>query len=82
VRRLRLTLTGILFGIGWYYLSFHGLWKAAAPLVALLHVESVTLWGHLLYGAMLGRYPAYAARRAPAEQAAETALAADAEKQG
>ncbi len=62
--RLRLTLTGILFGIAWYYLSFHLIWKAVAPLVTLLHVESTTLWGHVLYGALLGRYPVYAARLA------------------
>jgi hypothetical protein len=62
--RLRLTLSGILFGIGWYYLSFHLIWKGVAPLVPLLHVEGTTLWGHAIYGAMLGRYPAFAARLA------------------
>ena len=60
--RLRLTLAGILFGIGWYYVSFHLIWKAIAPLVTLLHVERTTLWGHAFYGAMLGRYPVYAAK--------------------
>jgi hypothetical protein len=70
--RLRLTLTGILFGVGWYYLSFHVIWKAAAPLVTLLHVESTALWGHLLYGALLGRYPVYAARMAGAAEAEES----------
>jgi len=67
--RLRTTLAGILFGIGWYYLSFHVIWRAVAPLVTLLHVERMTLWGHAIYGAMLGRYPVYAARLAgvPAE---------------
>ncbi len=55
--RLRLTLTGVLFGIGWYYLAFHLIWATVAPLVTLLHVESTTLWGHALYGAVLARYP-------------------------
>jgi hypothetical protein len=83
--RLRLTLTGILFGIGWYYLSFHAIWKAAAPLVTLLHVETTALWGHLLYGALLGRYPVYVARMAEAAaepvKAPEPAEPAERERQ-
>lgn len=58
--RTRVVLLGILFGAGWYYVSFHLLWRAAMPLVTLLHPERVTLIGHVVYGAMLGRYPLYA----------------------
>ena len=56
---LRALLVGILFGLGWYYLSFHWIYEKALPLVALLHVERQTLLGHLLYGAFVGRYPAF-----------------------
>jgi hypothetical protein len=59
--RLRLTLAGILFGLGWYFLSFHLIWSSIAPLVTLLHIESTTMWGHAIYGALLARYPVYAA---------------------
>jgi hypothetical protein len=59
--RLRLTLAGILFGLGWYFLSFRLIWSAIAPLVTLLHIESTTMWGHAIYGALLARYPVYAA---------------------
>jgi hypothetical protein len=43
-------------------LSFHVLWKAVSPLITLLHVERATILGHLLYGTLLGRYPAYLPR--------------------
>ncbi len=72
--RLRLTLVSILFTIFWYYLSFGVLWKIAAPLLARLHYARATLWGHLIYGAMLSRYPAYLAG-----PAAEPARAGQAE---
>jgi hypothetical protein len=60
--RLRLTLAGILFGLCWYSLSFRLIWKFAAPLVTLLHVETPTMWGHAIYGAVLAQYPIYASR--------------------
>ena len=56
--RFRLTLVSVLFAVCWYYLSFHVVWPAVAPLLARLHVEGTTLWGHVIYGAMLGQYPA------------------------
>jgi hypothetical protein len=59
--RLRLTLVGVLFGLCWYSLSFRLIWKSVAPLVALLHIASPTIWGHAIYGALLARYPVYAA---------------------
>jgi hypothetical protein len=57
--RLRVTLVSVLFALGWYYLSFHVIWKAVNPLVTLLHVERATILGHLVYGTLLGRYPVY-----------------------
>jgi hypothetical protein len=60
--RLRLTLAGVLFGLCWYFLSFRVIWKSVAPLVTLLHIQSPTIWGHAIYGALLARYPVYAAR--------------------
>lgn len=67
--RPRLALAGILFGLCWYSLSFRLLWSSVAPLVTLLHIESPTMWGHALYGALLARYPVYVARWEPPVQA-------------
>ncbi|HUP04237.1 MAG TPA: DUF6789 family protein [Bryobacteraceae bacterium] len=70
--RPRLALCGILFGLGWYWISFGMLWKYAAPLIPLLHAERPTVWGHMLYGAVLARYPRYLPRaRAPEPPPAE-----------
>ena len=68
--RLRLTLVSILFAILWYYLSFRVLWRAAAPLLARLHYVQATVWGHVIYGALLSRYPAYLADQ-PARDVAQ-----------
>jgi hypothetical protein len=70
--RLRTFLLALVFALGWYYLSFRVLWRSAMPLVALLHVQGTTAFGHLIYGAVLGRYPAHWRKRAetpgPVEQ--------------
>jgi len=58
----RVMLMAVIFAIVWYYVSFRGVFRLVLPLVALLHVEHATLIGHLLYGTMLGRYPAYVHR--------------------
>lgn len=78
--RLRLLLLGMLFGVCWYYLSFRLLWKGVVPLVAMLHPVQPTLVGHLIYGAAIGRFPAYmrqAGQAAPAGTAGEPAPAAE-----
>jgi hypothetical protein len=56
--RMRTLLVAIVFSVAWYYVSFRLLWKSVMPLVALLHVERSTAFGHLIYGAVLGTYPA------------------------
>jgi hypothetical protein len=56
--RTRTFLVTVAFALGWYYLSFRFLWNSLMPLVALLHVERSTALGHLIYGALLGGYPA------------------------
>jgi hypothetical protein len=60
--RMRVTLLAVLFAICWYYTSFRLLWKTAMPLVALLHQERPTIFGHVIYGAILGRYPVFMRR--------------------
>jgi len=59
---VRTALLSTVFGLAWYYLSFHLIFKSVMPLVALLHVERPTVLGHLVYGAVLGRYPVYLRR--------------------
>jgi hypothetical protein len=66
--RLRTLLVSIAFAIAWYYVSFHLIWKSIMPLVALLHVQRSTVLGHLVYGTILGRYPAYLEAPAAAPQ--------------
>lgn len=59
VARIRVLLVSVAFALVWYYLSYRVLWKAMAPLIALLHVERATVLGHLVYGTVLARYPVY-----------------------
>lgn len=55
----RLLLAALVFALGWFYLSFHLLWKSAMPLVYLLYADRPMIVGHLIYGACLARFPAY-----------------------
>ena len=55
----RLVLVSIAIAVGWYFLSFHVIWKMASPLIPLLHSERPTLLGHVIYGAVLARFPRY-----------------------
>ncbi len=58
--RLRVTLFGLIFAAGWFFLSFEFLWKHVNPLVQLYSPDRAMLVGHLLYGGVLGRrFPAY-----------------------
>jgi hypothetical protein len=66
LRRGRTFLVSMLFALGWYYVSFRLLWKMVIPLLALLHVEKSTAFGHLIYGAVLGAYPMHLPRPAAA----------------
>ena len=72
--RARLVLIGILSGVAWYYLWFGLLWVHLNPLIALYTHDRPMLWGHLLYGAMLGRFPVYLTRLAgrPPQSEGET----------
>ena len=60
--QLRLNLLAILFGLAWYFALFQGLWKIAAPLVFFLQPTPSTMVGHLIYGALLGRFHSYLPR--------------------
>jgi len=51
--------------LGWYYVSFHLIWKALSPLVPLLHPARPTVMGHIIYGAMVARFPRYLPELAP-----------------
>jgi hypothetical protein len=56
---LRRLLAALIFAMGWFYLSFHLLWKSAMPLVYLLYADRPMIVGHLIYGACLARFPGY-----------------------
>ena len=62
--RLRLVLAGILAGVAWYYLWFGLLWPRIDPLVTLYTHDQPMMWGHMLFGGMLGRFPVYLRRLA------------------
>ncbi len=69
VTRRQAVLGGMLFAVAWYFVSFRLLWKSVMPLVALLHTERPTVIGHLLFGAIMGRFPVYLNRlEAPPEE--------------
>ena len=59
IPKLTILLVSVAFGLTWYYFSFRLIWKSVLPLVALLHSAQSTAVGHLVYGAVLARYPAY-----------------------
>jgi hypothetical protein len=73
----RLLLAGIAVALVWYYVSFHFVWNAISPLVSLLHPVRPTIVGHIIYGAVIGRFPQYLPRNiaALAEPGAESAPA-------
>ena len=56
---LRMTLIGVLVGLGWYYLSFAILWQNIDPLIPLYTHRGPMMAGHALYGGLLGRFPRY-----------------------
>ncbi len=73
-------LLGIFYSVGWYYLWFRGLGQTLMPLVWLLHAERSTLLGHVLFGVLLARFPAFVPAermepRRPCLPAAESAVA-------
>ena len=57
--RPRLALAGMVFALCWYYAAFHLAAKTVSPLVALLDAERTTALGHVIYGALLARFPVY-----------------------
>ncbi len=57
-RRLRVVLLGMAFALLWYYLSHGFLWKRVNSLVPLYSPERAVVVAHLLYGLVLGTFPA------------------------
>ena len=74
-RQVRILLLSLAFSMGWYYLSFHVLYRSILPLVYLLHAERPMVLGHLVYGTFLSRFPGYLGRKQavaePVDAAAE-----------
>jgi hypothetical protein len=79
--RARLVLAGVAVAAGWYFLTFHVIWHTVNPLVSLLHAERPTLLGHVMYGAVLARFPSYLPHTNPRPEESP-ALAAVAESEG
>jgi hypothetical protein len=52
-------LVAVLFSLGWYCLWFRALGQTVMPLVWLLHAEGSTAFGHVIFGALIARFPAY-----------------------
>jgi len=59
MRPARRVLLAILTGLGWYYFTFHLLWRTISPPVAFLNAEPPAVLGHLIYGLVLGRFHTY-----------------------
>jgi hypothetical protein len=60
----KLLLASIAVALGWYYISFHYVWRTVSPLVPLLHAVQPNLVGHVIYGALVARFPIYLPRDA------------------
>jgi hypothetical protein len=78
---VRLLLASIVAALGWYYVSFHMIWKTLSPLIPLLHAVRPTILGHVIYGTVLARYPRYLPRLSPEPVAAATEAAGQIENQ-
>jgi hypothetical protein len=52
-------LVGIFYSVGWYTLFFRDLGRTLMPLVWLLHAERATVLGHVIFGALLTRFPIF-----------------------
>jgi len=72
-------LIGVLCAVGWYALVFRALGQNLMPLVWLLHAEKSTAFGHVIYGILIARFPAYlpAANRSGELQPPDTAPVAN-----
>ena len=57
--RPRLALASIAFALCWYYAAFHLAAKAVWPQIVLLDAERTMVLGHVIYGALLARFPLY-----------------------
>jgi len=53
------SLLGVLVSVGWYYVWFRAAVQNLMPLVWLLHAESSTAFGHVIFGSVMARYPSY-----------------------
>jgi hypothetical protein len=52
-------LVGVFVSVAWYCLWFRALGQTLMPLVWLLHAENSTAFGHVIFGALIARFPAY-----------------------
>jgi hypothetical protein len=67
--RLGTLLLGIFYSVGWYYFWFRGVSQTLMPLIWLLHAERATVFGHVIFGAMLPRYTIFLPARAESVEA-------------
>jgi len=66
--RSRLALATMAFALCWYYAAFHLAAKAVSPQIVLLDAERTTVLGHVIYGALLARFPVYLPHAAEAPE--------------
>jgi len=60
--RLTLLLAAVAWGLAGYWFTLQMLWKSLIPLAAVLHSRPGNLLGHVLYGTLIARFPAYLPR--------------------
>ena len=65
---LRITCVGVLMGIAWYYVVFAWFGKRWDPLLVMYTHDRPMFAAHVLYGAILGRYPKNLPRPPRAEE--------------
>ncbi len=72
--RFRRTLSCIVLALSWFYVAYGLIWPHLAPVVIRVQPFSMALVGHIIYGGILSRFPAYAGAVAEPQTAPEPAL--------
>jgi hypothetical protein len=72
--RFRRTLSCIVLALSWFYVAYGLIWPHLAPVALRVQPFSMALVGHIIYGGILSRFPAYAGALAEFQTAPQPEL--------
>jgi hypothetical protein len=72
--RFRRTLSCIVLALTWFYVAYGLIWPHLAPVVIRVQPFSMAVVGHMIYGGILSRFPAYTGAVAEPQTAPKPAL--------